>query len=78
MIEDFLYKINKNLYLSNYIFNNIKELHSEIIPLGFDIDKYNEDILDKMYEANRVYFDNMFNDVDPNIHIDSSKKKLCN
>ena len=75
MIEEFLYKLNNNLYISNYLFTNIKESHSEVIPVDFNIDKYNERVLDKMYEENKIYFDNMFNEVDPNIHIDNEQAK---
>ena len=75
MKDTFLYKYYNDLYISNYLYTIIKEKYNEVIPKDFDIDKYNEKVLDRMYEKNEVYFNNMFNTVDPNIHIDYEQAK---
>ena len=75
MIDDFLYKYYNDQYISNYLFNNIKYNHKEIIPKEFEIDKFNEEILNKMYRKYKEYFDNLFNEVDPSIHIDYEQAK---
>ena len=75
MKDAFLFKYYNDLYISNYLYESIKHDYGEIIPDHFDIDKYNENILDKMYQKNETYFNNMFNTVDPNIHIDIEQAK---
>lgn len=75
MIDDFLYKLNSNLYISNYLYQNVLEINRELIPKGFDLDKYNGEILNMLYQQNKDYFDNLFKDVDPNIHIDYEQAK---
>lgn len=76
MIQDlFLNKLKNGEYISLLLFNNIKENYSEIIPNNFDIDKYNEKILDIKYNIYKNYFDKMYEDVDPNIHLDEEQIK---
>lgn len=75
MKDSFLYKYYNDLYISNYLYDIIKNNYNDIIPKEFDIDKYNDSILEKMYDKNEVYFNNMFNSVDPNIKIDIEQAK---
>lgn len=75
MKDLFLYKLNNMQYISLFLFNNIKENYSEIIPTNFDLNIYNENILNKEYYKYKEYFDNMYNEIDPNIHLDDEQIK---
>lgn len=75
MKDLFLYKLNNMQYISLFLFNNIKENYSEIIPTNFDLNIYNENILNKEYYKYKEYFDNMYNEIDPNIHLDEEQIK---
>lgn len=75
MKEEFLSKYKNNEYISNFLYQYIKENESSIIPSGFDIDKYNETILDKLYKDNKQYFEDMYKGIDDNIHLDEEQCK---
>lgn len=75
MKDEFLSKLNSKKYISKVLFNTIKENYSFIIPLNFDIDKYNEDVLNSEYTKYKEYFDNLYKDVDSNIHLDEDQIK---
>ena len=75
VVKEFVNKLNNKEYISNYLFEYIKDNNSEIIPNNFDIDKYNSDILDKLYEENKEYFENMYKGIDDNIHLDEEQCK---
>ena len=75
MIKEFLSKYNNNEYISNDIYEYVRDNDSSIIPTGFNIDEYNETILDKLYIENKDYFDNMYKGIDDNIHLDEEQCK---
>ena len=75
MIEEFVRKLYNNEYISHYIYEYVQNNNSSVIPTGFDIDKYNDRILDIMYKKNRTYFDNMYKGIDDNIHLDEEQCK---
>ena len=75
MIEEFLSKLNNNSYISNYLYELVKSNNSSAIPTGFDIDEYNEKVLDKLYNDNKEYFDNMYKGIDDSIHLDAEQCK---
>lgn len=75
MQELFLNKLRNGEYISSLLFTNIKENYSEIIPDNFDLDKYNEKILDIKYLIYKNYFDNMYKNIDSNIHLDEEQIK---
>lgn len=75
MKEEFLSKYKNNEYISNYVYQHIKGNESDIIPSGFNIDEYNEKILDKLYIDNKQYFDDMYKGIDDNIHLDEEQCK---
>lgn len=75
VVKEFVNKLNNKEYISNYLFEYIKDNNSEVIPNDFDIDKYNSDILDKLYEENKEYFENMYKGIDDNIHLDEEQCK---
>lgn len=73
--EDFLNKLQKEEYISNYLFENIKNTIPDIIPVNFNLDNYNNKVLDKEYIKYKEYFDTMYNDIDPEIHLDEEQIK---
>lgn len=75
MEQEFISKLRNNEYISNYLYEYIKNNNKTIIPVGFDIDRYNNSILDKLYLLNKDYFDNMYNGIDDNIHLDEEQCK---
>ena len=75
MIDEFLSKFNNNEYISNYLYEYVLNNNSSIIPTGFNIDEYNGKILDKLYVDNKDYFDNMYKEIDDNIHLDEEQCK---
>ena len=70
MKDEFLQKIENKEYISKFIYNKVKKDYFDIIPLNFDLDKYNEQVIYENYIKNRDYFDNLYKDVDSNIHLD--------
>lgn len=75
MIKEFIQKLNNNEYISTYLYEYVLNNDSSIIPSSFDIDKYNNVILDKMYNDNKEYFENMYKGIDDNIHLDEEQCK---
>lgn len=73
--EEFLNKLQKEEYISNYLFENIKNTIPDIIPVNFNLDNYNNKVLDKEYIKYKEYFDTMYNDIDPEIHLDEEQIK---
>jgi DNA helicase-4 len=70
MVEEFLGKIKSNEYISNYLYQQVLSKHKDVIPTEFDIDKYNDKILDDMYVHEQEYFNDLYKDVDSSIKID--------
>ena len=75
MVEDFINKLKNNEYISNHLFEYIQKNNSNLIPKDFNIDNYNSLILDKLYKDNKEYFDDMYKEVDENIHLDEEQCK---
>ena len=75
MIEEFTRKFNNQEYISNYLYEHVQKENSSVIPVGFNIDEYNRVILDKMYVANKDYFDSMYTGIDDDIHLDEEQCK---
>lgn len=75
MKEEFIKKLNSNKYISKHLYENIYKINPEIIPLGFDIDLYNNKILDKEYLEYKNYFQNMYKGIDDNIVLDEDQIK---
>ena len=73
MIEEFISKYKNNEYISNYLYDQVK--NDNKIPDNFDIDEYNNKVLDKLYIENKHYFDNMYKGIDDNIHLDEEQCK---
>lgn len=75
MKEVFLNKINNEEYISNLLFINIKEQFPNIIPPSFDINTYNNKILNREYIKYKDYFHNMYKGIDDNIKLDEEQIK---
>ena len=75
MIEEFKGKLSNNEYISNYIYEYVLKNNSSVIPIGFNIDNYNNKILDKLYIDNKEYFDNMYKGIDDSINLDEEQCK---
>lgn len=73
MKDLFLKKIENGEYISSLLFNYIKKNEEQIIPINFDIEKYNNNVLNKLYYKYKDYFDNMYSQIDPNIHLDEEQ-----
>lgn len=74
MNDMFEYKLNNNEYISNSLYlkklNGNKDKYS-----SFDIEKYNNRVLEKEYEKYKNYFEKMFVGIDENIHLDEEQIK---
>ena len=75
MIEEFVEKLNNNEYISNHLYEYVQNNNSSVIPIGFNIDNYNNKNLDKLYNDNKEYFANMYKGIDDNIHLDEEQCK---
>ncbi len=72
-MSTFLDKFNNGEYISNKLY--IEALNSQEVPVSFDLDKYNDEVLDRIYIKYKDYFDNMYKGVDDNIHLDEEQIK---
>ena len=72
-MNTFVDKLNSREYISNKLYK--EALNSQQVPISFDLDKYNNEVLDKMLIKYRNYFDNMFKGIDDNIHLDEEQIK---
>ena len=75
MIQEFTDKYNNHEYISNYLYEYVLKNNSSVIPTDFNIDDYNNEILDILYKNNKEYFDNMYKGVDDDIHLDEEQCK---
>ena len=75
MLDVFIKKIKNHEYISNLLYLKILENFPDMIPEGFDIDKYNGDVLDSNYIKFNDYFSNMYNKIDKNIKLDEEQIK---
>lgn len=73
MNKKFISKLEKSQYISKHFYNNIED--KSIIPIGFNLDTYNNKVLEKELEKYKDYFDNMYLNIDPNIHLDLEQRK---
>lgn len=65
-------KFNNNEYISNTLYiSELKENPSKLA--NFNIDKYNNDVLEKEYEKYKDYFLNMYKGIDDNILLDKEQ-----
>lgn len=75
MKQEFIKKILFKEYISNHLFLNIKTYYNYLIPSGFDLDDYNNKVLEKEYFKYKKYFEQMYKNIDPNICLDEEQIK---
>lgn len=74
MLEELKEKLKNNKYISLKLYNTYKD-NKEVIPEGFNIDDYNNKVLDRLYIENKDYFESMYNGIDDNIKLDEEQIK---
>lgn len=72
MKEVFINKFNNKEYISKYLYDEVK---GELDLSKFDIDKYNDIILENEYNKYKDYFLNMYKEIDDNIKLDKEQIK---
>jgi len=75
MKEVFINKLNEQKYISNLLFIDVLKNFPNIIPNNFDINNYNNKILEKEYLKYKEYFENMYKGIDDNIKLDKEQIK---
>ena len=70
--EEFLYKLKNKEYISNRLFHTVDK---SLIPSDFNLDKYNDNVLDTYLVKYDEYFNNCFNGLDKKIFLDTDQKK---
>ncbi len=60
MLKEFLEKQKNGEYISTYLYESVKDE----LDTTFDIDSYNEQVLEKLYEKYQNYFASMFLEID--------------
>lgn len=68
--ELFKSKYNNNEYISKYLAKMAVN-----IPIGFNLDSYNNKVLDNLYIKYKSYFDTMYRGIDDNIRLDEEQIK---
>lgn len=71
----FIKKIKHQEYISNYLYQIIKRERPDIIPLNFNLEKHNDIVVEKEYQNNKSYFEEMYQQIDQNIHLDKEQIK---
>lgn len=74
-IQTFISKLKNHKYISTHLYQIIEKEKPEIIPINFNLETYNDEIIEKEYHQHKDYFDNMYKDIDPNIHLDEEQIK---
>lgn len=68
--ELFKSKYNNNEYISKYLAKMAVNK-----PIGFNLDSYNNKVLDNLYIKYKSYFDTMYRGIDDNIRLDEEQIK---
>lgn len=74
-VQKFINKINNKEYISEYLYQHIQKSNPAIIPQNFNLDAYNSAIIENQYQKYKDYFDNMYREIDENIHLDKEQIK---
>lgn len=75
MKESFINKIKNNEYISKLLYENIKRNFPDVIPDNFNLEAYDDAIIEKEYLNNKEYLENMYKGIDDNIHLDKEQIK---
>lgn len=73
--ETFITKLNNKEYISTHLYKLIEVNYKNLIPKNFNLDSYNDEIIEREYQAHKEYFDNMYKGIDDNIHLDKEQIK---
>ena len=74
-MQEFVDKLNNKEYISNYLYNKTKEETPFLIPYNFNLDKYNEEVIQNDLIKYHEYFNNMYNNIDPSIKLDENQQR---
>jgi len=72
---NFKRKLKNEEYISNYLYQKIKNKDKDLIPIDFDLEKYNEKVLERDYINYKEYFEKMYYGIDNNIKLDKEQIK---
>ena len=75
MKEEFIKKLNNKEYISKYLYLKVQKEIPSLIPNNFNLDIYNNEVLASDQIKYKDYFQNMYNNIDPNIHLDEGQIK---
>ena len=75
ILSDFEKKLEKRQYISVALFNRVQKRAPEQIPKQFNLDEYNDKILEVEYSKLKEYFDHLLDDINPNIKLDKEQAK---
>ena len=75
VVDLFVTKLNNKEYISTHLYKTIEEKYKNIIPQNFNLELYNDEIIEREYQTNKEYFDNMYKGIDDNIHLDKEQIK---
>ena len=75
MQDFFKQKMVKREYISTSFYHKIKKNCPNCIPFDFDLDIYNEKILEEHYLRYKQYFETMYFNIDPMIRLDKDQIK---
>lgn len=74
--EEFLAKIRAGEYISRALYLKLLKSDSrELLPGGFNLERYNEGVLQRKYEQYKGYFEGMYRELDPGIRLDKEQIK---
>lgn len=72
MLEELKQKLKNKDYISLRLFNVFKN-NRELFSSDFDLEKYNNSVLDRLYKDNKEYFESMYLGIDDNIKLDEEQ-----
>ena len=75
MKEEFIKKLNNKEYISKYLYLKVQKEIPSLIPNNFNLDTYNNEVLASDQIKYKDYFQNMYNNIDTNIHLDEDQIK---
>lgn len=73
--REFIIKLNKKEYISTYLYQIIEKEYPKLITPNFNLEEYNNNIIEKEYQIHKEYFDNMYKGIDDSIHLDKEQIK---
>ena len=68
-------KLAKRQYISTALFNKVQKREPKQIPEQFNLDEYNDKVLEVEYLKLKDYFDNLLNGINPNIRLNKEQSK---